>query len=166
MHIHPSQFHRVIRGAFQAEHPDHFLALHGHPKTAVPFAVVSLDTIYFFHQCTLNIRLEGTAEPSRAEQPKTEMNNSRTWAASRSAKGQMATSVPTSSSADARRGGTWVRRKLGRALTRSHQPRSVSQRPNRLAPSGASRKSANIGAAWRSAKLTLGPASHADSPVS
>jgi hypothetical protein len=55
--------------------------------------------------------------------------------------------------------------KLGRALIRSHH---LARRPSRLTrrpPSGASREAATTGAAWRSAKLTVDPASQSSSHI-
>jgi hypothetical protein len=54
------------------------VALDGNPKTAVPLAVVSRDTIDFFPQRTFNIRLEGVAEVGGLRTLLTVMNNSRT----------------------------------------------------------------------------------------
>jgi hypothetical protein len=66
---------------------------------------------------------------------------------------------------DSCRGGTWVRTKLGRVLMRSHQARSRASASSRRRPSGANRKSANIGAACRSAKLMDLPASQGASSI-
>ena len=56
-------------GAFEAESADHFVALDGNPKTAIPLGIVGRNTIDFFPQRTLNIRLKGVAEVGRAEKP-------------------------------------------------------------------------------------------------
>src|SRR5438270_3634958 len=66
---------------------------------------------------------------------------------------------------DSRRGGTWVRKKLVRMLTRSQHSRRRLSQLSRFAPSGASRITEIIGAAWRSAKLIAGPASQGASSI-
>jgi hypothetical protein len=66
---------------------------------------------------------------------------------------------------DSCRGGTWVRTKLGRVLMRSHHGRSPASASSRRWPSGANRKTANIGAACRSAKLMDLPTSQGASSI-
>ena len=61
------QFHRLIRGAFKAESADHFVAFDGNPKTTISLAVIGRDTIDFFGQRALDIRLKGVAQVGRAE---------------------------------------------------------------------------------------------------
>ena len=53
---------------FQAECAEHFVALDGNPKTAIPLAVVSRNTIDLFPQRTFDIRLKGVAKVGRAEE--------------------------------------------------------------------------------------------------
>jgi hypothetical protein len=62
-------------------------------------------------------------------------------------------------------GSTWVRLKLGRLLMRFHQSASRLARLRKCSPSGATRKTANIGAACRSAKLIAAPANHGPFPL-
>jgi hypothetical protein len=67
INVHAPQFHRAIRGAFQAECADQFVARDGNPKTAIPLGIVSRDTIDFFTQRTFDIRLESVAQMGQAE---------------------------------------------------------------------------------------------------
>ena len=52
---------------FQAECAEHFVALDGNPKTAIPLPIVGRNTIDFFPQRTFDIRFKGVAEVGRAE---------------------------------------------------------------------------------------------------
>src|SRR5215468_3820620 len=44
INIHAPQFHRLIRGPFEAESADHLVGPDGNPETAITVAVVGRDT--------------------------------------------------------------------------------------------------------------------------
>jgi hypothetical protein len=66
--IHAAQLERVSRGALQTECADHRVGSDGHPKASIPFAVVGRDTINFFFERALYIRLECAAEIGGAQE--------------------------------------------------------------------------------------------------
>jgi hypothetical protein len=58
INIHAAQLECVSRRAFQTECADHRVCSDGHPKAAIPFAVVGQDTINFFFESAIYIRLK------------------------------------------------------------------------------------------------------------
>jgi Major Facilitator Superfamily len=69
INIHAAQLERVSRGAFQTECADHRVASDGHPEAAIPFAVVGRDTINFFLESAIYVRLECVVEIGWAQKP-------------------------------------------------------------------------------------------------